>query len=927
MCALLHIFMCWRLTVRQAPPPRPGMTVDVFVPTYNESVDLVRKTLLAARAMDYPHETWLLDDGRRDAMRALAAQLGVHYLTRADNEHAKAGNLNDALTQTRGDFVAVFDADHAPRRDFLTKTLGYFDDEAVAFVQTPQDFYNLDSYQHRRGRGSAHTVWTEQSLFFRVIQRGKDAWNAAFFCGSCAVVRRSSLEAIGGFATGTVTEDLHTSIRLHAKGYRSIYHAEPLAFGLAPESIGPFIGQRIRWGQGAMHVWRKEGLLTHRGLTWAQRLNYLASVLTYFDGWQKGIFYLAPVVVLLTGTMPLIASSPDFLVHFVPYYLLTLWAFEEVGRGYGRTLFIEQYNMARFAAFAWATLAWVLPRRWLRFKVTRKGGLVDSSARFVAPQALVLALNVAAIPLGIAFFVWWGRLPLDGLIANALWALVNAALALAVLVFTSRTTAFVRSKYRFPVPLAAELEVPGGGALRGTIDDISESGFRFYGPLPANLEVGQAVCGRIALPDEPMPFRGEVRSVFAGEDGLLRAVGCHFETEARAPASAGDLPLRIGPAVGPEQPVRPHPHTDVPAVAGRGGRSAPQRARGRALERRGVERPARRARVTRDGAGLDAARRARLRRAAQLHGAAGRPQPAHRGLETAPGAGRGLPVVADDIGRGATRRPPLPAVPGDAAASALRFRCPVPNRRWRRNAATPTTPTRNCERTMMSLRQTGCLGAALLAALAATPAAADPIAYAQIDASPTDTGLVLVGTLAPVATGQPDALVTAFSRPLAHRRSAERGVGAPVGAGQAPTPDSRWGWGSARDTGAAATRRLPTANRRWPCGARSNGRARCPADAATRCCRPPPFGAPASRCCSTRSTARRSRWRSRTTASKATTSAAWACASLSRARAGRSAPVPRIAKATLGRTSESPTTAFDRVPGSASRFLLARRRS
>jgi len=532
MCALLHIFMCWRLTVRLAPSPRPGMTVDVLVPTFNESVDLVRKTLLAARAMNYPHETWLLDDGRRDEMRALAAQLGVHYLARADNADAKAGNLNHALSRTRGDFLAVFDADHAPRRDFLTKTLGYFDDEPVAFVQTPQDFYNLDSYQHRRGRGSNHTVWTEQSLFFRVIQRGKDAWNAAFFCGSCAVVRRSSLEAIGGFATGTVTEDLHTSIRLHAKGYRSVYHAEPLAFGLAPESIGPFVGQRIRWGQGAMHVWRQEGLLTHRGLTWAQRLNYLASVLTYFDGWQKGIFYLAPVAVLLTGTMPLIASSPDFLLHFVPYYLLTLWAFEEVGRGYGRTLFVEQYNMARFAAFAWATLAWVIPRRWLRFRVTGKGGLGDGSARFVVPQALVLALNAAAIPLGILSFVWWGWLPLDGLIANALWALVNAALALAVLIFTSRTTAFVRGRYRFPVPLAAELEVPGGGTLRGTIDDISESGFRFYGPLPANLAVGQAVCGRISLPDEPMPFRGEVRSVFSGEDGRLRAVGCHFETEA-----------------------------------------------------------------------------------------------------------------------------------------------------------------------------------------------------------------------------------------------------------------------------------------------------------------------------------------------------------------------------------------------------------
>lgn len=203
----------------------------------------------------------------------------------------------------RARVIAVFDADHAPRRDFLTQTLGYFEDAAVAFVQTPQDYYNLDSYQHR-GSGTSGRIWTEQALFFRVIQRGKDCWNAAFFCGSCAVVRRSALERIGGFATGTITEDLQTSIRLHAAGFRSIYHAQPLAFGLAPESIEPFITQRVRWGQGAMHVWRSEGIVGNSGLTWAQRLNYLASVLTYFDGWQKAVFYFAPVVVLMTGKLP-----------------------------------------------------------------------------------------------------------------------------------------------------------------------------------------------------------------------------------------------------------------------------------------------------------------------------------------------------------------------------------------------------------------------------------------------------------------------------------------------------------------------------------------------------------------------------------------------------------------------------------------------
>jgi cellulose synthase (UDP-forming) len=528
--ALLHLFMCWRMTVRSAPAPRAGISVDVFVPTYNESVELVRKTLLAAQAMDYPHATWLLDDGRRAEMKALAEQLGCRYLARADNTHAKAGNLNHGLAHSSGELVVVFDADHAPRRDFLVKTLGYFDDEAVGFVQTPQDFYNLDSYQHRR-RGAGGAVWTEQSLFFRVIQRGKDYWNAAFFCGSCAVVRRSALDAIGGFATGTVTEDLHTSIRLHAKGYKSIYHAEALAFGLAPESIEPFIGQRVRWGQGAMHVWRMEGLLRHRGMSWAQRINYLASVLTYFDGWQKAVFYIAPVVVLLTGTLPLLTTTPEFLLHFVPYYLLTFWVFEEVGRGYGRCIFIEQYNMARFAAFAWATLAWVAPK--MKFRVTLKGAPSRSAARFMAPQWVVMALNFMAVPVALAL-LWLGMssLPLDGLIANSIWAMINGLLALAVISFTAMTQSHTRSRYRFRLPLAAELRMANGLTLRGTVDDLSDTGLRFYGDLPASLAVGDRLHGQLELPDGALPLFVEVRSLFVvpGGDNVARAIGCQFST-------------------------------------------------------------------------------------------------------------------------------------------------------------------------------------------------------------------------------------------------------------------------------------------------------------------------------------------------------------------------------------------------------------
>lgn len=530
---LLHFFMVWRLTVRVSPAPHPGMTVDVFIPTYNEPLEIVRRTLLAARNIDYPHGTWLLDDGNRPEMAALAAQMGVRYVARTDNTHAKAGNLNNALRLSRAEFVAIFDADHAPKRNFLDETLGYFQDPGLAFVQTPQDFFNLDSYQHRRKRGDRR-VWTEQSLFFRVIQRGKDRWNAAFFCGSCAVLRRSALDRIGGFATHTVTEDLETSVALHKAGFRSVYVPTALAFGIAPSTADPFLGQRIRWGQGAMQVIRREWFFLRGRLTLAQRLNYMASALTYFDGWQKAIFYLAPVWVLATGAMPLVADTPTFLALFIPYFILTFVVFEEVGRGYGRSTLIEQYNMARFAAFMWATVG--LLRRNLRFRVTRKDSdsAPRSESRLMAPQILVATLNILAIAAGVALWTRFRHLPLDGLVANIIWASVNFAMAFLVLRFTFHRAHYRRREYRFPLPLPATIELEDR-ALMMTVDDVSSAGCRLYGRLPEAIAViGGRVRGTLLLPGERVPFSARVASHIPGEsDGerYTKAVGLEFQWE------------------------------------------------------------------------------------------------------------------------------------------------------------------------------------------------------------------------------------------------------------------------------------------------------------------------------------------------------------------------------------------------------------
>ena len=325
---LLFFFITWsvpRPRVEQAPA---GMSVDVYITTYDEEPDLLRSTILGAVHMRYPHETYVLDDGRRPAVRALAESLGARYVTRDDTRNAKAGNINHALGVTGGDFIAIFDADHVPHPQFLERTLGRFEDERVALVQTPQEFYNVDSIQHAGDASEgSDTRWHEQSLFYRVIQPGKERLNSVFWCGSNAVLRRSAIESIGGIATDTITEDIHTTVKLHKAGWRTAYHNELLATGIAPDDLDSFLTQRKRWAQGAMQVLRSgDNPMWTSGLTLTQRLSYWASMSTYFASFQKLTLIATPLVVLVTGVLPMNTFGWNFFAHFIPYFVLGIWA-------------------------------------------------------------------------------------------------------------------------------------------------------------------------------------------------------------------------------------------------------------------------------------------------------------------------------------------------------------------------------------------------------------------------------------------------------------------------------------------------------------------------------------------------------------------------------------------------------------------------
>ena len=230
--------------------------MDVYITDFDEPLEVLGRTAIGARAIRYPHKTHMLDDGKRDEVKAMAEGLGIGYIRREGNANAKAGNLNNALKVTNGEFILQLDADHVPLPNILDRLLGYMGDSKVAYVQSPQDFYNTDSFTHvvnEEGR----SLWEENRIFFSLLQPGKDNHNAAFFCGSCGVLRREAFEEIGGFSTQTVTEDMETSLILHSRGWKSVYHGETLAYGLAPSSALAYHVQRLRGGQGSVQTLRK----------------------------------------------------------------------------------------------------------------------------------------------------------------------------------------------------------------------------------------------------------------------------------------------------------------------------------------------------------------------------------------------------------------------------------------------------------------------------------------------------------------------------------------------------------------------------------------------------------------------------------------------------------------------------------------------
>lgn len=527
MC--LFVLLTWRLTEREPGPAPPGRTVDVFITCYNEPLEVLRRTAIGARAIRYPHRTYMLDDGKREDVRAMCEELGIGYIRRVGNANAKAGNLNFALSATSGDFILQLDSDHVPLPNIIDRLLGYFNDPKMAVVQSPQDFYNVDSFTHVVN-DEGRRLWEENRIFYSLIQPGRDHWNASFFCGSCGMLRRAALDAIGGFQSQTIIEDMETTIRLHQAGWKSAYHRETLAYGLAPGAAEAYHVQRLRWGQGAMQVLRKLKPLTMRGLTLAQRVNYFAGTAAYFEGWQKAVFYLMPLFFFFTGVLPVAGDERAFLMRLIPYIIISITAFELLSRGTGYLLLSERFTMVRVWTYMLAALA-IFTRKPLKFNVTPKGHSGVPRTAYV-PQLVLLILSVSApIWATIAYRNHWIFYNASGwgsmaFWMNGVWAAWNCYFAFYVVRHSLRMRQ-QRDDHRFAEQLPVEVRVERGAEtilVPAMTADLNPAGLGFR--ATQRVETGTRVAIDLPLGADVVAVAGQVRHVSA-ESSRLGTVYMH----------------------------------------------------------------------------------------------------------------------------------------------------------------------------------------------------------------------------------------------------------------------------------------------------------------------------------------------------------------------------------------------------------------
>ncbi|WP_458096940.1 UDP-forming cellulose synthase catalytic subunit [Roseomonas sp. WA12] len=515
---LSYLQSLWPLDRRPAPlpeDPEEWPTVDVFIPTYNEPLDVVKPTIFAALAMDWPRHKMnvvLLDDGRRENFRAFCEQVGCGYMIRPDNKGAKAGNINHALSRTDAEYVLIFDCDHVATRAFLQMTMGWLvRDAGLAMIQTPHHFYSPDPFE--RNLASGTRVPNEGLLFYGLIQQGNDLWNAAFFCGSCAVIRRVALEQVGGVPTQTVTEDCHCSLKMQRLGWRTAYLRLPLAAGLATDRLVAHIGQRMRWARGMVQIFRVENPLLGPGLSLTQRLCYVASMWHFLFPLPRFIFLTAPLAYLLFG-QNIIAASPLAIIAYAGSHVIhAVLTNSKLQARVRHSFWSEIYETVLALYLLPVVLTTLLDPKRGKFNVTDKGGTLEEGYfdfRATGPNFILAVILVIGLLSGI---YGMAANPLESLefqayALNTVWVVLSLATVMAGLA-VGRERRQVRERARIGAIMPVNVMLPDGQFIPGETLDLSLGGAAIAAPRPDGLPDNALVTLEIELGPERVSIPAE----------------------------------------------------------------------------------------------------------------------------------------------------------------------------------------------------------------------------------------------------------------------------------------------------------------------------------------------------------------------------------------------------------------------------------
>ncbi len=500
-------------------PPLPNNEadypdVDVFVPTYNEPEEVIKTTLTACKALRYPKEKLhihLLDDGGTQAkrdhpttgsiawnryyeLRVLCHTMDVNYITRDKNERAKAGNINNALGQTSAELILFLDCDHVPTQDFLEYTVGHFlQNKKLFLVQTPHFFINPDPIE--KNLHTFHKAPSENEMFFRATHPGINLWNASFFCGSAAIMRREALEKAGGFQGESITEDAETSLDLHADGWESLFVDKPLVCGLSPETFSDFIVQRSRWCQGMLQIGFLKNPLKMPGLKWPQRICYSSFYLYWFFGFARVMFFIAPTLFLLFDLRVYHASSAQVLAYAIPHLFASILATDLLYGKYRWPFFSELYESVQSIFLLRPVFSVIANPHKPKFKVTPKGTHLDHD--FLNPLAtpfyLMFTLMVAAFVSGVVRWLYQPHLQ-DVIVLCMAWLALGLIIALASLgTFWERhqTRHFHRAWARGAIKFALPTPSAQKQTYSAKLTDLSLSGLGFSTTEKVNLVTGQ----------------------------------------------------------------------------------------------------------------------------------------------------------------------------------------------------------------------------------------------------------------------------------------------------------------------------------------------------------------------------------------------------------------------------------------------------